>query len=162
MVFWTWAKGLEDAFDGRNRKNLRQFIMPTDDTGDSTKFHLVDHSTITREDYGDENDLAGQTVEKNTSVPSLYYVSSFAGSKKQALSKLNSRDEKSLGSESDTEELHDVEERRELVRINTCAVFHKLSPGKGVPHSFIGFIRHWPSLPRVVVRSLSLHSGSSY
>lgn len=25
-----------------------------------------------------------------------------------------------------------------LARIPTCAVFHKLTPGQGVPHSFVG------------------------
>lgn len=44
-----------------------------------------------------------------------------------------------------------VEEKRELVRIESCAIFHKLTPGQGVPHSFIGFIRQWPALPRIVV-----------
>ena len=48
--------------------------------------------------------------------------------------------------------VHDQEEdRRELVRIPTCAVFHKFAAGKGVPHSFVGFIRQWPALPQVVV-----------
>ena len=31
-----------------------------------------------------------------------------------------------------------VEERRMLQRIPTCAVFHKIASGKGVPHTFIG------------------------
>ena len=48
----------------------------------------------------------------------------------------------------------EVEERRELVRIETCAVFHKLTPGAGVPHSFVGFVRQYPALPRVVVSVL--------
>ena len=43
------------------------------------------------------------------------------------------------------------EDRRELVRIPTCAIFHKFASGKGVPHSFVGFIRQWPALPQVVV-----------
>jgi len=43
------------------------------------------------------------------------------------------------------------EERKELVRIPTCAVFHKFAAGKGVPHSFVGFIRQWPALPQVVI-----------
>ena len=63
-----------------------------------------------------------------------------------------------------------VEERKDLQRIPTFAVFHKLAPGKGVPHTFVGkfdflddhrkvnsrllvgFVRQWPALPRVVVR----------
>ncbi|KAF8799021.1 potassium transporter, partial [Phlegmacium glaucopus] len=44
-----------------------------------------------------------------------------------------------------------VEQRKELQRIPTFAVFHKLAPGKGIPHTFVGFIRQWPALPRVVV-----------
>lgn len=40
---------------------------------------------------------------------------------------------------------------RPLARIQTCAVFHKLTVGRGVPHSFIGFLRQWPALPRVVI-----------
>ena len=48
------------------------------------------------------------------------------------------------------------EDRRELVRIPTCAVFHKFASGKGVPHSFVGFVRQWPALPQVVVSLLLL------
>ncbi|KAG6833454.1 hypothetical protein H0H87_006821 [Tephrocybe sp. NHM501043] len=42
-------------------------------------------------------------------------------------------------------------ERKRLQRIPTCAIFHKMSEGKGVPHTFIGLIRQWPALPRVVI-----------
>lgn len=57
--------------------------------------------------------------------------------------------------------VHDLDEdRRELVRIPTCAVFHKHAAGKGVPHSFVGFIRQWPALPQVVV-SLRLFSPAN-
>ncbi|PPQ85166.1 hypothetical protein CVT25_004173 [Psilocybe cyanescens] len=42
-------------------------------------------------------------------------------------------------------------ERKELQRIPSCAVFHKIASGPGVPHTFIGFIRQWPALPRVVI-----------
>jgi KUP system potassium uptake protein len=31
-----------------------------------------------------------------------------------------------------------VEQRREIQRIPTFAIFHKLAPGKGVPHTFVG------------------------
>lgn len=61
-------------------------------------------------------------------------------------------------------------EKMELVRLPTCAIFHKLGAGTGVPPSFLGkslrlsyygpmelttvsgFIKQWPALPRVVVR----------
>ena len=42
-------------------------------------------------------------------------------------------------------------EKRELMRISTCAIFHKYTRGPGVPHTFVGFIRQWPALPQVVV-----------
>ena len=70
--------------------------------------------------------------------------------------------------------IHDktTELRREIQRIPTFAIFHKLSVGKGVPHTFVGkfvflqpyrlihvfllaFVRQWPALPRVVVRIFS-------
>lgn len=44
-----------------------------------------------------------------------------------------------------------TEIQRELSRIPTCAVFHKIASGAGVPHTFVGFIRQWPALPRIVV-----------
>ncbi|KAF7364932.1 hypothetical protein MVEN_00363800 [Mycena venus] len=31
MSFWTWAKGLEDKFDGDHRENIRHFIFPEND-----------------------------------------------------------------------------------------------------------------------------------
>jgi KUP system potassium uptake protein len=44
-----------------------------------------------------------------------------------------------------------IEQRREIQRIPTFAIFHKLTPGKGIPHTFVAFVRQWPALPRVVV-----------
>jgi len=41
--------------------------------------------------------------------------------------------------------------RLRLPRLPTCAVFHKLTSGRGVPHTFYGFLRQWPALPRVVI-----------
>ena len=48
-----------------------------------------------------------------------------------------------------------IEEKYILPRINSCAFFHKSTPGPGVPHGFVAFIRQWPSLPRLVVSLLS-------
>lgn len=45
----------------------------------------------------------------------------------------------------------DAHPRLPLPRLPTCAVFHKLTAGRGVPHTFYGLLRKWPSLPRVVV-----------
>jgi len=43
------------------------------------------------------------------------------------------------------------EEKMALARLPTCAIFHKLSVGKGAPHTFYGFLRQWPSVPRIVI-----------
>lgn len=45
----------------------------------------------------------------------------------------------------------DAHPRLPLARLPTCAVFHKLTAGRGVPHTFYGFLRQWPALPRVIV-----------
>src|SRR6266550_5218299 len=45
-------------------------------------------------------------------------------------------------------------EKRELIRISTCSIFHKYSRGPGVPHTFVGLIRQWPALPQVVVSTV--------
>lgn len=42
-------------------------------------------------------------------------------------------------------------EVKQLTRIPSCAIFHKITSGKGVPHTFVGFIRQWPALPQLVV-----------
>jgi len=82
---------------------------------------------------------------------------------------------KNTGIEKKFDDDDSIDQKRELQRIPTCAVFHKIASGKGVPHTFVGwcsydcrlcclnlmrmcltgFIRQWPSLPRVVV---SIHS----
>jgi len=113
MLFWTWAKGLEDQFDGANRKNLRHFIVTED--GEKRALPPIEVQPPN-----------GVDVEVDTLGEETYYYL------------------ERLGSDAE-------EEKQELVRIDTCAVFHKVASGKGVPHSFVGFIRQWPALPRVVV-----------
>ncbi|KAG6853925.1 hypothetical protein C0991_012415 [Blastosporella zonata] len=108
MLLWTWAKALEDKFDGANRQNLRHFIQKDD-------------KKVEAEDTDTDMDST------------LYYVPA-------GVPELNS-DSRALV----------LGERRELQRIPTCAIFHKMSEGKGVPHTFIGLIRQWPAIPRVVI-----------
>jgi len=50
-----------------------------------------------------------------------------------------------------TEEKSQTEEKMVLARLPTCAIFHKTSAGKGAPHTFYGFLRQWPSVPRIVI-----------
>ncbi|KAH9941946.1 potassium transporter [Amylocystis lapponica] len=117
MLFWTWARGLEDDFDGRNRVNLRHFIFSENNNEVARRVSRPAHE-CTEEELDQLDD-----AEK---APS-YYI---------------------LGSSHD---LETAGRKIEVPRIPTCAIFHKLTVGKGVPHSFAGFVRQWPSLPRVVV-----------
>jgi KUP system potassium uptake protein len=137
MFFWTWAKGLEDRFDGANRRNLRSFIVARDDVDGKQATFAVGAGTT---DVASENGIAEVDYASHqapSAVPSdgadYYYMA-----------------HKSTSEDDDTYSLKG-EERRELVRIDSCAIFHKLSSGQGVPHSFVGFIRQWPALPRVVI-----------
>ena len=143
MIFWTWAKvchqntrescssshasqGLEDRFDGANRKNLRHFIhMENQSVGGYTRRPQAE---VQFEDDGQVSD------EKTDSVGvSYYYIS------------------RNMDDQHPKEPDSPTEVRRELVRIPTCAVFHKIASGAGVPHTFVGFVRQWPALPRIVV-----------
>jgi len=121
MLFWTWAKGLEDKFDGSNRMNLRHLILPNHD--DEVFLRLGQTQTHESEIIAGSD----ESQELEMSKKPGYYI---------------------LDKEQDVSELT---KKRELPRISTCAVFHKLTVGKGVPHSFVSFIRQWPALPRVVI-----------
>jgi KUP system potassium uptake protein len=131
MTFWTWAKGLEDAFDATNRRNLRRFIVSRDEGKSSAvDLHIPRGVQSVDDDLDRAPSASGMSDEK--AGQDYYYMAH----------PLNASAE---------------EERKALVRINTCAVFYKLSAGVGVPHSFVGFIRQWPALPRVVVRARPTH-----
>jgi KUP system potassium uptake protein len=123
MVFWTWAKGLEDKFDGANRRNLRQFISKEvkDDVKYPADSPRLSTNRVIEFDVADAQ--ASTAAEKH---------------------------------ESQVEEtvqlfLDSGDEKVPLPRMSTMAIFHKLSSGKGVPHTFYGFLKQWPALPRVVV-----------
>jgi KUP system potassium uptake protein len=112
MWFWTWAKGLEDEFDGANRRNLSHFIM----------LDTVGH-------------------EKEISSPVIPFRSSHTVSASQEITFVDDQ----VATEEDLENeklglylLSDTKEKRLLPRVETAAVFHKLSAGKGVPHAFYG------------------------
>lgn len=113
MSLWTWAKGLEDKFDGEKRTNLRHFI----------------HSDVDELDESDEEEEVEEAeTDADTKARHLqyYYVAKASGEKGE-----------------------DV--KRPLARLPTCAVFHKIARGQGAPHTFTGFVRQWPALPRVVI-----------
>ncbi len=133
MWLWTWgkvhihcckdlaytnclSKGLEDAFDGQNRQNLRDFIRKDEKL--QVTFHL---------DGDAENDAVDDEVDDDDddtySISRYYYVPHPSASSSAVDGDAHPKA---------------LLRQRELVRIPTCAVFHKIAEGQGVPHSFIG------------------------
>lgn len=149
MLFWTWARGLEEKFDGSNRVNLRYFILsgPEDEQPQlhqhqlertsqelhpirpalATEMHGLGEKQAEDEATAESTPVEGEEEQELTEKPVKFYMADDIGPPGK------------------------VKHRRELERIQTCAIFHKSTMGKGVPHSFVGFIRQWPALPRVVI-----------
>ncbi|KZV71451.1 potassium transporter [Peniophora sp. CONT] len=121
MVFWNWAKGLEDAFDSRNRRQLHDFIVGKDDAvfDGKVRHDIIDDEAIVEHEV--------ETEESDTAT--LYCLPTDAPS----------------GNEKN------VEGRRELGRVPLFAIFHRMANEKGVPHSFTRFISQWPALPTFAV-----------
>jgi len=123
MLLWTFGKSMEDEFDGANRKNLLHFIQEK---------HEIDAQS-TQETF--EGVSPGHTFDQ---LPGLTYVS-------RVFKPTDDADD------ADDYAKEKLIEKRELIRISTCSIFHKYSRGPGVPHTFVGFIRQWPALPQVVI-----------
>ncbi|TCD67128.1 hypothetical protein EIP91_000468 [Steccherinum ochraceum] len=152
MGFWTWARSLEDEFDGHNRRNLRHIIVRRDDDNGlevAIRSPPTDTDEIkeTKLEHLQDDDLV--SISSHELKRSTYYVleHDYRGA-----------DAKKPVGDGESE-ISDIG-LKVLARIPTCAVFHKLTIGKGVPHSFISFFRQWPALPRVVVRLVSSPSPS--
>lgn len=111
---------------------MRHFISLAEEEND----YLMSQTTTMNGDITDELHTEFTDAHAQAQAAALYYVAH--ASPKVSFEKDDAASEM-------------VEEKRELVRIESCAIFHKLTPGQGVPHSFIGFIRQWPALPRIVV-----------
>lgn len=147
MVFWTWAKSLEDQFDGANRRNLRHFIskvMTPRSPGSPSGFK----GPATPRSEDEMSIPVARTMSASTAANNLNYISE--------ANKINT--DKTEKTDLEEEEAEDIQlfldtgdEKIALPRMETMAIFHKLSSGKGVPHTFYGFLRQWPALPRVVV-----------
>ena len=134
MVFWTWAKGLEDEFDGANRRNLRHFIS----------------KVITEKPAAPSNTL----MHRPLSSRAVDFVEEDVSIAKQAGEDPELADAQDADAITETIQLlldAGGQEKIPLPRMSTMAIFHKLSSGKGVPHTFYGFLKQWPALPRVVV-----------
>jgi len=139
MLFWTWGKGLEDGFDKANRKNLRHFIQE----------HGSDSMSTIQDAEKDAEDHATGDGVTEIETPQHVVIDTATAGLVHRIRGVSYMSRYKVSASSDPNEM--IEERRELQRISTCAIFHKFTRGYGVPHTFVGFIRQWPALPRVVV-----------
>jgi len=144
MIFWTWAKGLEDEFDGSNRRNLRQFI--------STEVQISEKPTRA----ASPSVRSGDDAKSDVGFSDMN-VATLEDQFKEEVSLFLHRDTPTTLTQRITtgitidDKKTQKEEKMALARLPTCAIFHKLSAGKGAPHTFYGFLRQWPSVPRIVV-----------
>ncbi len=140
MIFWTWATGLEDEFDGSNRRNLRHFIS-TEVQISERPTRAASPSVRSGDGARDEVRIGEMNVDDQYKEEvSLYLHRDTPPSLVQRVTTIEFVDPKAQ-----------KEEKMILARLPTCAIFHKLSAGKGAPHTFYGFLRQWPSVPRIVV-----------
>jgi KUP system potassium uptake protein len=142
------SQRLEDNFDGSTRENLRHIILCKDEDSpyDEKLSQATEERTIV-------DNLPRVTIGElhNDNIP------------RYILSRQESND-------SDVGLRKAMTTKKPLARIPTCAIFHKLTTGRGVPHSFASeylqssstlihvltstlaaFLRQWPALPRIVV-----------
>ena len=141
MIFWTWGKGLEDAFDGSNRRNLRHFIS-TEVQMISEKPTRATSPAVPGDDGKDSAGLSEMNVatledQPKEEVSLFLHVDTLTSLTQRTNTLEEKKSQKS--------------EKMALARLPTCAIFHKTSAGKGAPHTFYGFLRQWPSVPSVVV-----------
>ena len=137
MIFWTWARGLEDDFDGKNRKNPRHFIVSRSSS------HKAPGVTSENEKDTTTFSNAGELTVSALPAPVLTHRNTGIT--------VNGDEESTFANDSLTFIDDTNQEEMDLVRLPTCAVFHKLTAGRGVPHAFYGFIKQMPALPRLVV-----------
>lgn len=114
-------KGLEDEFDGKNRKNPRHFIINSKNLPNTvTQIDLP----IMERDRSEKSDQAPTEVDVT------------------AVTDIDEEDEGRLRFLN-----YKTQMTTDLARIPSCAIFHKLTAGKGVPHSFYGDDSELSSLP---------------
>lgn len=123
MFFWTWAKGLEERFDGASRRTLDRFIS----TSSSTHGHEKQANPHTSNENGNSN-----SVQYPIHPETRFGV----------MNEDEGHDEMLLrdvtyyctvgGADMDGDD-----EKRELGRLPVLAVFHRMTHERGVPHSFV-------------------------
>lgn len=124
MFFWTWAKGLEQRFDGASRRHLDRFI--------STSSSAHDHEKP-RNDHPDTNTATSRSI--------LYPIHPDTPFGAVTVAEDEGHDEMLLrdvtyyctvGGDIDGDD-----EKKELGRLPVLAVFHRMTHERGVPHSFV-------------------------
>ncbi|KAL0576040.1 hypothetical protein V5O48_005948 [Marasmius crinis-equi] len=125
MCLWAWGKGLEDRFDGKNVLELPGFAVEQD----RALAQLEQELTLADHASGEHYDFYVPEVNETAAVQDMVGLSRVRGR--------GNRDTKF--------------DNRELMRIPTCAVFHRYVAGRGFPHAFAGFVRQWPGVPQVLI-----------
>lgn len=108
------SQRLEDNFDGSTRENLRHVILCHEDSELDEKSSQSDEDRTMFETAGH---VVIAEAPPRDNIP------------RYILTRPYSRD-------SDDELKKIIQVKKPLARIPTCAIFHKLTTGRGVPHSF--------------------------
>lgn len=124
MLLWTWAK-VSSFLPKFHFLCSIQLIQSLEDEFDGANRRNLRHfiqqdqknNATLQLGTTDDNSIEGEDEVTMESDPTYYYVSN---------------EKHSLDSSGD------MDDKRKLMRIPTCAVFHKIARGKGVPHTFIG------------------------
>lgn len=167
MMLWSWAKvsveysnrmsteltlrcqDLEDTFDGENRRNPRNFIVLRHSIEEKDPKDFADAGTIINETLNPESNIT-------TYATQVHDLNDLGNHPQAQLPSILRR--RNIGPEADgngaedgsvTEKTQDLvffdevsNKTTHLARIPTCAIFHKLTSGSGVPHSFYGMTSH--------------------
>ncbi|ESK88352.1 hypothetical protein Moror_14785 [Moniliophthora roreri MCA 2997] len=125
MCLWAWGKWLEDQFDGTNVMELPGFAVEQD----RALAQLEQELTLADNASGEHYDFFVPQVPVTAAPEGMIGLSRVRGR--------GDRDAKF--------------DNRELMRIPTCAVFHRYVAGRGFPHAFTAFVRQWPGVPQVLI-----------
>ncbi|RSH89944.1 hypothetical protein EHS25_001930 [Saitozyma podzolica] len=129
IVFWSWARGLEDSFDDSNAEKLSRII---------TRRALDEKSPLRKPVVNDTEGVSNDDLHLSHSVEA------------DAEEELSTQ-----GSEHHIPPLYlraATGESTVLTRIPVMAIFHRNdAANRGVPHSFVSFLQRYPALPEIVI-----------
>ncbi|GFZ49919.1 hypothetical protein JCM24511_07322 [Saitozyma sp. JCM 24511] len=129
MVFWSWARELEDSFDDSNAEKLSRII---------TRRALDEKAPLRKPAVNETEGVSNDDLHLSHSVEA------------DAENELSTQ-----GSEHDIPPLYlraVTGESTVLTRIPVMAIFHRNdAANRGVPHSFVSFLQRYPALPDIVI-----------